>query len=47
MRYVLDHVVQQPAARNRPVEDFADLSIVRELEAEGLYRQLWGESPPP
>jgi ABC-type nitrate/sulfonate/bicarbonate transport system substrate-binding protein len=45
LRFVMDHVVDSPAARGRPAEDFVDLSIVDELRDEGFYASLWAPSP--
>jgi ABC-type nitrate/sulfonate/bicarbonate transport system substrate-binding protein len=44
LRFVMDNVIQHPAARSRQPEDFVDLSIVRQLEDEGFYRSLWAPS---
>jgi ABC-type nitrate/sulfonate/bicarbonate transport system substrate-binding protein len=44
IQFVIDHVVPDPAAKQHSPEEFVDLSFVDQLEAEGLYRQLWGNN---
>jgi NitT/TauT family transport system substrate-binding protein len=42
LRFILENSIDDPKARTHKVEDFVDLSVINQLESEGLYKQLWG-----
>jgi ABC-type nitrate/sulfonate/bicarbonate transport system substrate-binding protein len=42
IQYVMDNLIQDPQVKAHKPEDFVDTSIVKQLEDEGFYRQLWG-----
>lgn len=43
-QFVMDNLIQDPAIKSHKPEDFMDLSVVKQLTDEGLYRQLWGDN---
>jgi ABC-type nitrate/sulfonate/bicarbonate transport system substrate-binding protein len=42
LQYVMDNLIQDPLVKSRKPEDFVDESVIKQLEDEGFYRQLWG-----